>query len=79
MTDEEPRFARHQSLVDLTTTVSPNKLWGTLLGEAKKAIEISITTGRHDGLITVLAGFANINIASSVENVGINLDVVRGK
>ena len=55
------------------------KLWGTLLGDAKKAIEVSITTGRHDGLLAVLAGFANSNIASSVGNVGINPDVVRGK
>jgi hypothetical protein len=79
MSDEEPGFARQQSLVELTATVSHKKLWGTLLGEAKKAIEVSITTGRHDGLLAVLAGFASSNIASSFGNVGMNPDVVRGK
>ena len=80
ISNEEPGLAHQQSLVELTATVSHKKLRGTLLGEAKKAIEVSITTGRHEGLLAALAGLATRSIDnSSVGNVGMNPDVVRGR
>ena len=54
----EPECFDTTYLKELTVALSKKRLWGTLLGEAKKAIEASIVTGQHEGLIAALKGFS---------------------
>lgn len=85
-TDEE---SNTQLAKDLTL----KRLWGTLLGEAKKAIERAIDTNAHEGLYSALKGFASAPtemgggsmhasghvLSRASASVVLNPDVVRGK
>ena len=86
-----PVYPAHPEEVDeaylatLTVAVSKKRIWGALLGEAKKAIEASIVTGKHDGLLAALRGFS-VALPDGFEDVEgtsgdkvKNPDVVKGR
>ena len=57
------------------------RLWGALLGEAKKTIERAIELNAEDGLFSTLQGFGRtLDGANSADSGGVlNPEVVRGK
>jgi len=70
-----------QATEELSKDISLKRIWGTLLGEAKKAIERAIKTNNQDGLYVTLQGFSNARENTTLEGaypIG-NPGVVKGK
>ena len=55
-----------EQLEELARDLSLKRKWGTLLGEAKKAIERALQTGAEDGLYATLRGFGGSTGAPSM-------------
>ena len=84
----DPVFATNDTIQNspaLAKDVSEKRIWGTLLGEAKKAIERAISNGTHQGLFATLQGFASASSTSIPASISDdaqqlrNPDVVKGK
>ena len=65
--------ARSEELSRTAKGLSEKRLWGQLLGEAKKAIERSIDLGCSDGLYATLHGFASATGATGAGRAGTDL------
>ena len=65
----------------LAKDISEKRIWGTLLGEAKKANERAISTNTQDGLYSALQGFAAAGDQSIADKSVLvrNPDRVKGK
>ena len=55
--DANPEADIGEQMQELARDLSLKRKWGTLLGEAKKAIERALQTGAEDGLYATLRGF----------------------
>jgi hypothetical protein len=54
------------NMQELTASLSKKRLWGAMLGEAKKAIEKAIETNAYEGLYQILQGYSNATLSDHV-------------